>query len=489
MAIRPGGGGCQGGDRACVKYKQLIALDTFDSHVLVWEFKVGLIWSGAQMLEEISQDKVHRNTTSNQPLFDDSVDYGSMEVKRSQYNAKWKSLDIKERALYSDQLDYDTKNDVPNIKEDKLIPAKNYYLMKKEIEFRLNKSDRFSLLPVDALEFDEASLELVESIENISEIKELYKLRKEAVGDKKNSGISSDEAAKIKNCFSQGRELFIAGKNGSLMVKPLNFFYALTAYSYGIIILNNPIRYRKDMLPGSHGMSYLPAQIQAQFGGDTAKGTFSDLVCAFPTHLVKRQGVEFNVDCSGSLLQLYKNRFDVSVGTLLSMIPEMADYYKLTTGRNSRCHPLEIVNANDPRSLTWEFHIGDGEKSPNLTSVDDAFSGFNRKDRHGKIIIIIPASEAHRINACIYTDLRGKLWFVENPFSPILLPEIAVHFLITSMFSNIMRYRPDEWGGVLLNEVSTEVSLITRHYFSSFQRKFLLLVLRCVSRYIPYAIT
>jgi hypothetical protein len=41
------------------------------------------------------------------------------------------------------------------------------------------------------------------------------------------------------------------------------------------------------MLPGSHGMAYLPAPIQAQFGGDTARGTFSDLVSSFPTHLVK----------------------------------------------------------------------------------------------------------------------------------------------------------------------------------------------------------
>lgn len=425
---------------------------------------------------------------SNQPLFDDTIDYGAMLAKRVEYSEKWKSLSAQERSSYSDQSDYDLKNDVPDIKSDHLIPARNFHLLKNEVSLRLGVSDQFSLLPIDALEFDEAALELVESVENISEIKDLYKLRKLAVGNKKNSGINSDEAAKIKNCFSQGRELFIAGKNGSLMVKPLNFFYALTAYSYGIIILNNPIRYRKDMLPGSHGMSYLPAQIQAQFGGDTAKGTFSDLVCAFPTQMVKRQGIEFNIDCSNSIISLYNNRFDVSVGTLLSMIPEMSDYYKLTTGRNSRCHPLEIVNANDPRSLTWEFHIGDGEKNPNLTSVDDAFPGFDRGDRHGKIIIKIPASEAYRINACIYTDLRGKLWFVENPFNPVILPEIAVHFLITSMFSNIMRYRPDEWGGVLLNEVSTEVSLITRHYFSSFQRKFLLSVLRCVSRYIPYAI-
>ncbi|WP_409527557.1 YaaC family protein [Rhizobium sp. B209b/85] len=65
---------------------------------------------------------------------------------------------------------------------------------------------------------------------------------------------------------------------------------------------------------------------------------------------------------------------------------------------------------------------------------------------------------------------------------------MAVHFLITSTYSNIMRYRPDEWGSVLLNEVSSQISLLTRHYFSSFQRKFFVIVLRSISRYLPYAI-
>src|SRR5699024_7697452 len=126
----------------------------------------------------------------------------------------------------------------------------------------------------EPLDFEEANLELAESLENVNELRELYKLRKASVGSSSNAGISSDEAGRIKNCFSQGRELFLAGRNGSLMVKPLNFFYALTAYTYGIIILNNALRYRKDMLPGSHGMAYLPATIQAQFGGDCARGTF-----------------------------------------------------------------------------------------------------------------------------------------------------------------------------------------------------------------------
>jgi hypothetical protein len=208
---------------------------------------------------------------------------------------------------------------------------------------------------------------------------------------------------------------------------------------------------------------------------------------AFPTQLLKRPNLEINVDCSESLINYFKIKYNVGLGTLLSMIPEMTEYYKLTTQANSRCHPLEVVNANDPRSLTWEFHIGDGETRPSMDGIENSFPGFSRAERFGKVVVTVPASSAASIKACIYTDVRGNLWYVDNPFYPVVLPEIAVHFLTNSIFSNIMRYRPDEWGSVILNEVSSNITLITRHYFSSFQRKFLLVILRSLSRYIPYA--
>lgn len=186
-------------------------------------------------------------------------------------------------------------------------------------------------------------------------------------------------------------------------------------------------------------------------------------------------------------MEFYENRFSVSLGTILSMVPEMKDYYKLTTGNNSRCYPLEITSANDPRSVVWEFHIGDGESKPSIDSIQQSFQEFSRADRHGKIVITVPAACASSIMACIYTDIRGSLWYVENPFFPVILPEISIHFLISNIFSNIMRYRPDEWGSVLLNDVQSEISLLTRHYFSSFQKKFLLLILRSITKYLPYA--
>ncbi|NTF86357.1 hypothetical protein G6L46_04350 [Agrobacterium rhizogenes] len=440
------------------------------------------------MLQEIMEDKLSSVDAENQPIFRTDVDYDQLVEQRNDVVKKWQILTVDEKKQFRDQRDFENKEGAVDLKSPELVPAKNLSLIRKEVKKRIESNNVLQILPIDGLDFDDSVLELAESLENVSDIRSIYKLRKLATGTSENAGINTEEAARIKNCFSQGRELYIAGKQGSLMVKPLNFFYALTAYSYGAIVLNNPLRYRKDMLPGSHGMAYLPDVVQAQFGGDSSRGTFSDLVTAFPTQLVKTSGIEINIDCTSALIAFYQKRYSVSLGTLLSLVPEMTDYYKLTTGLDSRCHPLEIVNANDPRNLTWEFHIGDGEKRPSLHGIENSYKGFARSERHGKIVITVPASQAHSISACIYTDIRGSLWYIDNPFFPVILPEVAVHFLITSTYSNIMRYRPDEWGSVLLNEVSSQLSLLTRHYFSSFQRKFFLVVLRSISRYVPYVV-
>jgi len=438
------------------------------------------------MLEQIVDDKVIVVSASNQPVFDRTLDYAAASANMRALAAKWGQLPKLEQAKFGTLTSFLEANNADDVKSDKYGPARNYHLLSSEAQKRLAALNDIQLLRLDSIDFDDSVLELAESLENSPDIRELYKLRKKTVGDSKNAGISMEEAGRLKNCFSQGRELYIAGKNGSLMVKPLNFFYSLTAYCYGVIVLNNPLRFSKGNLPGSHGMSYLPDPVQAQIGGDTARGTFSDLLTSFPTHLIKGNGVEFNIDTTESILNFYENRYSVSLGTLLSMIPEMSEYYKLTTERDSRCFPLDIVNANDPRSVKWEFQIGNGEHRPTPNAIERAFSGFDIVERYGKVIVTVPAADSHRVKCCIYTDIRGNFWFVDNPFFPTILPEICTHFLINSIFSNIMRYRPDEWGNVLLNEVNSGISLIKRHYFSSFQRKFYPVVLRAISRYLPY---
>lgn len=438
------------------------------------------------MLEEMLADNFSALKAENNSPFGTKYDYAAEIKKHEDATKRWVALGRDGQGKHGKMEKFFQAEGLLDLKQPDVLPSKNLYVLQREISARVGVGVTFELLPIDELHFEGALLELTENMENVDHIKDLYRLRKKTVGASKNAGISSAEAARLKNCMRQGRELFLAGKQGSLMVRPLNLFYALTAYAYAVVILNNPIRYSLDGLPGSHGINYLPDGIKTQFGGDMPHGTFSDLFTSFPTAPVRNQHFEMQQDLQDSILEFYTTRTTVSPGTLLSMVPEIREYYKLITGRNSRAHPLEIASANDPRSAKWEFQIGDGETRPPFADVNQAFGGFSVAERHGKFIVSVPGSDAHKIKACIYTDARGRFWYIENPFFPIILPEICLHFLLSNSFSNIMRYTPDRWGSILLNEVNSSVSLIARKYLSALENKFPFLILHAISRFQPF---
>ena len=439
------------------------------------------------MINEILNDKVTITPGENQPIFDMEFDYENEQLKHKTALEQWKSLDLTEKTKYNNSLDiFINQQGIRDLKDPLLIPSKNWSILRREIEARVKGQNILEILPVSELHFEQALIEIVENIENVEHVKALYKLRKLTTGSSKNAGIKTEEAVRIKNCLRQGRELYLSGKNGSLMVKPLNFFYSLTAYAYGIIILNNPIRYSLDNLPGSHGLNYLPLGVRAQFGGDMPRGTFTDLFTSFPTFTIKSKNQEIVQDNSESVFAFYKNRFTTCTGTLLSMVPEIREYYKLVTGENSRTHPLEISLGRAQRSVVWEFQIGDGETRPATVEIEKSFKGFNIIERFGKVIVEVPSSAAHNIKATIYTDTKGAFWYIENPFYPVILPEECLHFIMTNALSNNMRYLPDNWGSILFNEGNSDVSLIVRKYLSAFENKFPILALRSISRFFPY---
>jgi hypothetical protein len=342
------------------------------------------------------------------------------------------------------------------------------------------------ILAIEELNHSSSLLELLENAENTEQIRELYRLRKRTVSSEKNSGINAAEANKLKNCMRQGRELYLSGYAGTFMVKPLSLFYSLTAYAYAIVILNNPLRYALESLPGSHGLNYLPADTKIQFGGDIKQGTFSELFTSFPTFKVIYKRASIVQNNKDSIMAFYNTRMTVGIGTLLSMVPEIRGYFNLVTGRLSRTFPLDLQTVSDARGASWEFQIGDGESRPSHIDIENSFTGFTHTERHGKTCVTVPLLEASKIKATIYTDIRGRLWYIENPFYPLILPELCLHFLLINSYSNIMRYSPDQWGDILLNHVKSDISLITRKYLSAFETKFPTLLLRSFSNYFPY---
>ncbi len=441
------------------------------------------------MLDNLLSDLVDIKEAENNSPFSNDGAYETIAVEKERIVEKWKSLSKEEKQEYKGDIKkYFRREGLNEAQGSDLTPSKNYYLLKKEISARLESGDPSILLPINDLHFEQAILELVENMENTEHVRELYKVRKRAVGDSRNAGISMSEASRVRNCMRQGRELYLAGKSGSLMVKPLNFFYSLTAYAYAFIILNNPIRISLDSLPGSHGLNYIPDGMKNQVGGDMPQGTFSDLLCAFPTLNVRNAEFSIQQDASFSLIEFFKKRHTIGVGTLLSMIPEIREYYRIATGEVGRTHPLSVSMGKSDRSIVWEFQIGDGERRPNLSDVENSFKGFNVSERFGKYNISVPASDAFKISACISCDARGNLWYIENPFYPVVFPEVCIHFMLTSILSNLMRYSPDHWGSVLLNETNTDHSLIVRKYLSAFENKFPILILRSISKYFPYVV-
>lgn len=437
-------------------------------------------------IEVILKDKISHIAAENRPPFDSTFDYTKFLEQRELVLVKWRNLGKEGQAEYSGNLKkFYKENSLPPEEDQSFIGAKNLYYLNKEISARVGAKSNIELITLDELSFPVPAIELLENSENIDHIRDLYRLRKRATGIEKNSGITSDEARKLKNCLRQGRELYLSSRSGPLMVKPLTLFYSLTAYAYAIVILNNPIRFKLENLPGSHGMNYLPNTVEAQFGGDMPQGTFSDLFASFPTNGIRARNIDYAQSSLRSIQEFFKNRFTVSSGTLLSMVPEIRDYYKITTNRDSRTHPLEINIITEQRSTFWELQIGDGISRPTPADIQQAFSGFKISERHGKVIVTIPSADEHLAQATIYSDIRGRLWYVENPFFPVILPEICIHFLLTSMFSNLMRYSPDHWGEVLLNQVSTNVSLIMSKYLSSFELKMPVLLLRSYSKFYP----
>lgn len=437
-------------------------------------------------IEAILDDQVENVSAENRPPFETTFDYAEFKEDREKANEEWRALGQEGQKQFRGKLKefYESKGLVP-AEDQNFTNSKNLYMLDREIQARIGARSNLDFIALDDLNFPAPALELLENLENSDHIRELYKVRKRTTGDERNSGISADEARRIKNCLKQGRELYLSSRSGPVMVKPLTLFYSLTAYAYSIIILNNPIRFKLDNLPGSHGMNYLPDPIRVQFGGDMPHGTFSDLVSSFPTSLVRTRESDYAQSNLNSILAFYKNRFTVSAGALLSMVPEIRDYYKIATGRDSRTHPLEVKVVTDRRTTSWELQIGDGIRRPPLGDVVQSFPNFDITERYGKTIVVIPAVDEHRAQSAIYADIRGNLWYVENPFFPVVLPEIAVHFLLTSMFSNLMRYSPDHWGEVLLNQVNTNVSLIINKYLSSFELKMPILLLRSISKFHP----
>lgn len=336
-------------------------------------------------------------------------------------------------------------------------------------------------LRIDSYTQRDTLLDLLRSFENINHIKKIYKEKKHNVSS---DGVNSTTSEFIIDSLRQGRSLLEAGQNADLLTKPLIYFYAATAYSYAIIILNSPIHKGFESLKGSHGHSYYHMNETMEFGGDSPTGTFTDLLFAQFIERIYFGKTYISYSLLRSLDYIQSNNISISILALLSMVPEIKDYYQKVNSKSS-VYNLDIETEVSNSLVQYIFKIGNNENRPAKTVVESSFPSSIISENQGKWEVKVKAQDISDIKATIYSDCYNKLWYIESPISEICIPEFCLHYLIISGFSNIMRYNPHEWGNILSNKTSPEFSLLVRRYIRVFEQKFPILLTQLISSYRP----
>lgn len=365
--------------------------------------------------------------------------------------------------------------------------VKNRLLIEDEMNARRNEYSPHLPMLIDIIDSENTLLDIIESNENIDHIKEVYKKIKLKSNTTDKGGLNSAEANNIKYCLRQGRELYLSGKNSGTLVKPLVYFYSITAFAYAVILLNSPFRYKLEDIRNSHGIEHKLDNSCISFGGAIKSGTFSELfysLCSTPIMFNDGYGQasSFYIDRTESLRNFQNGKFDLSLLSIFSMMPEMASVLNLPT---KSVFDTNISMEISKKEIMYKISIGNGNDTIQDTSLDTAFGSHERKISEGRYVVFIPQGNIHSVKASFYTDVYGKTWFIDSPVPVIQLPEICLHFMAMFTLSNIMRYQPQLWGAILANEHDTRISTLVRYYLTLFERKLPFIVLRNTSELFP----
>jgi hypothetical protein len=340
--------------------------------------------------------------TPGEVLFCDRYPYQEFLDKKNRATEEWKGMTDDERSRFSNSIKKYYKGTICHCCIDMCSASKNNYLVENESTQRLNEGINLIPIPYSKFDYEKYIYYLIEDCENIENIEKLYRVRKLSTRQAKDAGVNSAEANNIRYCLRQGRELYLSGKSGGLLAKPLNFFYGITAYSYAAIILNNPIRYNIDNIPNSHGLSQSKdGKCMVIFGGDTPSGTFSDLFYSFPTQQIYydyEQNGFFTLNYMDSIFCYSKNRVSIGINTLLSMVPELKFIYESLTMNKSAAYTVNICTKMVRNSVYYNFEIGDGLAVPDETRLLSSFNNISPTYESGKVIVDVPNQDIKKIN-------------------------------------------------------------------------------------------
>lgn len=382
-----------------------------------------------------------------------------------------------EKSKYKGSSDYIEKSGGP-----KLSPLNMCYRkLSSEIEFRLTSSAIPEVLPIDVVLHDKSTIDLLNSLETVEYIKEIYRQKKANVQD----GLNTSNSMVLLECMRQGRSLLQAGQKAEILAKPLIDFYAASAYAYAIIVTNSPLHKSIDSLKGSHGHNYDHKNGTVNFGGDIPTGTFLDLMFAVPVSQVHHNNLDIKFSLLPSLEFIQSHSISISLLSLLSMVPELQSYYDKVNPNSRVVHKISIDTGIINSKITYNFYIGDGIKKPDIVKLKSCFKTEDIIENQGSYKVTVDSDSLSHISPTIYQDTRGDLWYVESPVDGLVIPELCLHFLIISALCNIMRYSPHEWNIILTNNISQPFSLLINRYIGLFEIKFPMIATQYLTNYNP----
>ena len=332
----------------------------------------------------------------------------------------------------------------------------SYRKMYEEIEARFSNPLATEPLVIDTVFQKDLILNILSSLENENYIKEIYRYKKKMV----KNGLNTEESTVLLDCLRQGRSLLQAGQKAELLAKPLIDFYAASAYAYAIIIINSPLHKSINTLKGSHGQTYNHKDAVIEFGGSVPSGTFLDLIASIPLAQIVRENTKIIYSLLPSVEFVQSNFVRISLGALLSMIPELRESYKRVDGQHCMTHQIRLDHEFNNGKIAYNFFIGDGIDKPDKNKLEKCFKTSNIIEMQGSFKVSVPDNSLHDIMPNIYRDAKGQLWYIEAPIDGLVIPEICLHFLTISALCNIMRYSPHEWNNIISNKISSTYSLL-----------------------------
>ena len=395
---------------------------------------------------------------------------------------QYDQLEKLEKKNYKGKDDYISKNGGPTLSPEE----KNYKKYTDEMESVFSRGKFYNILPVDIHSDRDTLIDILTSLETENYIKTAYKEKKLRVSGE----LNTDTATRLTDSIRQGRSLLQAANAANMLSKPLIDFYAASAYAYATIVINSPLHKALDSLKGSHGHAYNHLTNAVEFGGKTPSGTFIDLLASIYMPQIVTEGIDnssinFRYSALPSLDFVQKHEIHISLMALLTTVTELRNQAMHIPEMRNSLHPLKIQNSAKNDTVVYQFIIGDGELKPSISTLKKIFKTEEITENSGQCVVDVTTSKIRNIMPTIYSDTRGKLWYVEPIVEGLYLPEICLHYLIISALCNIMRYSPHEWNNILSNKISSDFSLLISQYLRLFEIKYPMLVIQQLTNLAP----